>query len=196
MKDRFRVGIAGVCHVHVHNVAWIFKRHPLIDLVAAADTPPSVPEVGDAPYTRRWNMDYLIGQVGIPRRYEDYREMLEREKLDIVICNSDNAAHPDVVDACGSAGSFACIEKPMAGSLADARKMVVSAEAAGIGMAIHWYMPFAPMQLRAKQLIDEGAIGTILQMQMRAAHAGPLAPGAVHPGPNIATEPMSDEELG
>ena len=34
----YRVGIIGVCHVHVHNVANIFKSHPQVDLVAVADT--------------------------------------------------------------------------------------------------------------------------------------------------------------
>lgn len=195
MKERVRVGIIGICHVHVHNVALIYKRHPRVDLVAVADTVPLVAERSSQPYTRVWNLDYLTGKVGIPHRYDDYREMLAKESLDIVICNSENSAHVDVVEACCQHGVHVCVEKPMAGSLDDALRMVQLSESAGIRMLIHWYMPFSPMQMRAKQLIEKGEIGRVLQIQMRAAHAGPLAPGAVHPGPNIATAPMTDDEL-
>ena len=195
MAKKYRVGIVGVCHVHVHNVALIFKRHPQVELVACADTAPLVPELSKAPYTREWNRDYLVHQVGIPNAYEDYREMLEKEKLDIVVCNSENSKHPEVVEACGAAGVHICVEKPMAASLSDAMQMVRAAESSGIKALIHWYMPFSPLMLRAKALIDEGAIGQILQVTMRAAHAGPLAPGVKHPGPNIEAVPMTGPEL-
>ncbi len=191
----YRVGIIGVCHVHVHNVANIFKNHPQVELVAVADTLPCVPEIGKKPYTRAWNLDYLTNEVGIPNRYDDYGEMLEKESLDIVICNSENAAHPEVAAACGAAGVHICIEKPLAASLRDSWKVIRSVELYGIAGVCHWMMPYSPAIMRAKQLLEEGAIGRILEVKMRAAHKGPLAPGVVHPGPNIECEQMSGPEL-
>ena len=195
MHKKYRVGIVGVCHVHVHNVATLFQRHPRVKLVACADTTPPVKELSEAPYTRAWNRDYLVKRLGIPKAHDDYRQMLDREKLDIVICNSENSQHPEVVEACGAAGVHVCVEKPMAANLRDALQMVRAAEAHGITVLVHWYMPFAPLMLRAKALLDEGAIGQILQVAMRAAHAGPLAPGVKHPGPNIETVSMTAAEL-
>ena len=185
MKPKYRVGIAGVAHVHVHNVALLFQRHPRVELVACADTPPRVPELSRAPYTRAFNRDYLVKQVGIPRAYDDYRQMLDREKPDLVICNSENSLHPEIVEACGARGVHVCVEKPMAASLGDAQQMIRTAESAGITVLIHWYLPFSPFMLRAKALLEAGAIGRILEVKMRAAHAGPLAPGVKHPGPNV-----------
>ncbi len=195
MSKKYRVGIIGVCHVHVHNVAMIFKRHPRVELVACADTTPLVLELSKAPYTRAWNRDYLVNQVGIPNAYDDYRQMLEKEKLDIAVCNSENSKHPEVVEACGAAGVHVCVEKPMAASLRDAMQMVRAAEASGIKVLIHWYMPFSPLMRRAKALLDEGAIGQILEIKMRAGHAGPLASGVKHPGPNIEAVAMTGPEL-
>jgi predicted dehydrogenase len=195
MHKKYRVGIIGLCHVHVHNVANLFRRHPQVELVACADTPPRVPELSQAPYTRVWNRDYLVREVGIRRAYDDYRELLEKEKPDLVICNSENSQHAAVVAACGAAGAHVCVEKPMAPHLEDALKMVRTAEATGIRLLIHWYMPFSPLMARAKALLDEGAIGQILEIQMRAAHAGPLAPGVKHPGPNIETVAMTGPEM-
>lgn len=195
MQKKYRVGIAGLCHVHVHNVATLFKRHPQVDLVACGDTVPAVPELSRAPYTRAYNRDYLVHQVGITRAYDDYRQMLEHEQLDIVICNSENSKHPEIVEACGACGAHVCVEKPMAASLSDARQMIRAAESNGIVVLIHWYMPFSPFMLRAKALLEQGAIGRILEIKLRAAHAGPLAPGVKHPGPNVECLPMTGPEL-
>jgi predicted dehydrogenase len=195
MRKKYRVGIIGVCHVHVHNVATLFRRHPQVELLACADTIPRVPELSEAPYTRAWNRHYLVKGLGIPKAYDDYRQMLDREHLDIVICNSENSKHPEVVAACGAAGVHVCVEKPMAATLGEARQMVRAAESSGIKVLIHWYMPFSPLMRRAKALLDQGSIGRILEVKMRAAHAGPLAPGVRHPGPNIETAPMTGAEL-
>jgi len=195
MEKKYRVGIIGVGHVHVHNVANIFKKHPRIELVAVADTKPDVEERSQVAYTRNWNFEYLRDQVGIPNGYDDYLEMLDRENLDIVICNSENSRHPDIVRACARAGVHVCVEKPMAASLSDALEIVDAAEAGKIAVLIHWYMPFSPLMQRAHRLIEEGAVGRVLEVQMRVGHAGPLAPGVRHPGPEIETVAMPEDAL-
>lgn len=195
MDKKYRVGIIGICHVHVHNVAIIYKQHPQVELVAVTDTAPLVPELGEAPYSRNWNLDYLTKKVGIPNTYDDFHVMLEKEQLDIVICNSENSYHPEIVEACAAAGVNVCIEKPMAASLSDALRMKRVADSSDITVLIHWPMPFTPLMMRAKELIDQGAVGKVLEVKMRAAHAGPLAPGVKHPGPNIETVQMSGPEM-
>jgi len=195
MQKKYRVGIIGICHVHVHNVAIIYKNHPQVELVAIADTQPLVPELAEAPYSRDWNMEYLTKEVGIPNVYDDYRIMLEKEQMDIVICNSENSYHPEIVEACAESGVHVCIEKPMAASLSDALQMKRVADTSDITVLIHWPMPFVPLMMRAKELIDQGAIGQVLEVKMRAAHAGPLAPGVKHPGPNIETVQLTGPEM-
>jgi predicted dehydrogenase len=133
--------------------------------------------------------------MGIPKSYDDYEQMLAEQSLDIVICNSENSKHPEVVRACAAAGAHVCVEKPMASSLADAYAMVRAAESAKITALIHWYMPFCPCMRQAEKLIQEGAVGRILEVRTRVGHAGPLAPGARHPGPEIEAVPMPEEAL-
>ena len=81
MTKTYRVGIIGVCHVHVHNVALLFKSHLRVELVAVADTPLLVPELRDVPYSRNWNLKYLKDKVGIPASYDDYQELLSGGRL-------------------------------------------------------------------------------------------------------------------
>ena len=96
--------------MHVNNVAALFAQHAQVDMVACADTVPTVPELRDAPYTRGWNMKNALNAIGIPKAYEDYREMLAKEALDIAICTTENARHPEVVAACAQASP--CREIP------------------------------------------------------------------------------------
>ena len=181
--------------MHVHNVATLFQRHPQVELIACADTVPAMEERSTAPYTRTWNQNYLVQQVGIPKAYEDYRQMLAQEQLDLVICNSENSQHADVVEACAEAGAHVCVEKPMAASFADAKRMQRAADKFGIRLLIHWPMPFSPLIRKTKAMLDEGVVGRILEVKMRAAHAGPLAPGVKHPGPDIETTPQTGKEM-
>jgi predicted dehydrogenase len=192
----YRLGIVGFGHMHINNVAALYGDHPQVEWAACADTVPLRPELRVAPYTREWNKQHLIETLGIPRAYDDYREMLQKEKLDIVIITSENAQHPDAVEACAVAGVHVCVEKPMAMSLSDALRMARACRAAGTTMIVNWPLTWSPAARKAKELIDEGAIGRLLEVKWRAGHTGPLGPGAAHAGVSETAAPMSGPERG
>ncbi|MFQ6130505.1 MAG: Gfo/Idh/MocA family protein [Armatimonadota bacterium] len=194
MSKAYRVGIIGFAHMHINNVAGLFAEHPQVELVACADTVPDVPELREAPYTRAWNLQHALETIGFPKAYDDYHEMLEKEQFDIVICCSENAKHPEVVEACAAAGVNVCVEKPMARSLADALRMVRACRAAETTMVINWPMTWSPSARKAKALIDEGVIGRVLQVKARLGHTGPLGSGAAHAGVDETAAPMTDVE--
>ena len=123
MSKIFRIGVIGFAHMHINHLIERFAAHPQAELAACADTPALVPELRDAHYTRAWNLRHALDDLGIPKAYDDYQEMLEQENIDIVICCSENAQHPDVVEACAKRGVHVLIEKPMAASLQDGLRM-------------------------------------------------------------------------
>jgi predicted dehydrogenase len=196
MSKKYRIGIAGFAHMHINNVATLFSQHPQVEIVACADTIPDKPELREAPYTRAWNRKNLITTLNIPKSYDDYNEMLDKEKLDIVICCSENAKHPDIVEACAKAGSNVCVEKPMAMSFADAWRMVRACQASGITMVVNWPLTWSASARKAKEVLDADIIGRILQIKWRAGHTGPLGPGASHAGVDQSAAPMTDAEKG
>jgi len=194
VSDTYRVGIIGFAHMHINNVAGLFAQHPRVEMVACADTTPDVPELREAPYTRAWNLKYALEDIGVSRSYDDHGEMLAKEQLDIVICCSENSQHPEVVEACAAAGANVCVEKPMARSLADALRMARACDAAGTTMVVNWPMTWQPSARKAKSLIDDGAIGRVLQVKARLGHTGPLGSGAAHAGVDETAAPMTDAE--
>jgi len=182
--------------MHINHVAAIYGTHEQVEWVACADTVPLYPEKRVALYTRGWNLENVVTTQGIPSVYADYREMLEREELDIAIVTSENAQHPDVVEACAQAGVHVCVEKPMAQSLSDALRMWRACQAAGTHMVVNWPLTWAPAARTAKRLIDEGVIGRVLEVKWRSGHTGPLGLGAAHAGVDESAAPMSGPERG
>jgi predicted dehydrogenase len=194
MTKKYRVAIVGFGHMHINNVASLYAEHPQVQWAAAADTRPLCPERRVAPYTRQWNLDHLVEKLGLPKTYEDYREMLCQERPEIVIVSCENAQHPDVVEACAAVGAHVCVEKPMAASLADALRMKRACDAAGTTMIVNWPVTWLPAVRMAKRLIDEGAVGRVLEVKCRVGHTGPLGPSAAHAGVSETAAPMSGPE--
>jgi len=196
MSKKYRVGIIGFAHMHINNVAGLFAEHPQVEMAACADTVPDKPELREAPYTRAWNLKHALNDIGVPRAYDDYGEMLEKEQLDVVICCSENVKHPEVVEACAAAGVNVCVEKPMAMSLEHAVRMVRACRAALTTMIVNWPMTWSPSARKAKALIDEGVIGKVLEVKARLGHTGPLGSGAAHAGVSEAADAMTGVERG
>jgi predicted dehydrogenase len=196
MSKKYRVGIVGFAHMHINNVASLYAQHPQVELVACADTVPDRPELREAPYTRAWNLKNVLTNIGVPKAYDDYHEMLKKEQFDIIICCSENAKHPEVVEACAAAGANVCVEKPMAMSLSHALRMVRACQAAGTTMLINWPLTWSPSARKAKALIDEGLIGRVLEVKWRAGHTGPLGSGAAHAGVSETADAMTGAERG
>ncbi|HIE29343.1 TPA: Gfo/Idh/MocA family oxidoreductase [Candidatus Poribacteria bacterium] len=196
MSKKYRVGIIGFAHMHINNVAALYAQHPQVELVACADTVPDKPELREAPYTRAWNLNNALTNIGVPKAYDDYHEMLKKEQFDIIICCSENAKHPEVVEACAAAGTNVCVEKPMAMSLSHALRMARACQAAGTTLLVNWPLTWSPSARKAKALIDEGVIGRVLEIKWRAGHTGPLGPGAAHAGVSETADAMTGAERG
>lgn len=182
MSEIYRVGIIGFGHMHINHVSRVFDEHPQVQWVACADTEPAVPELRLAPYTREWNLKKAVRDLDIPRAYDDWREMLEKEAFDIIIVTSENTKHPAIVETCAEAGVHVSVEKPMAPSLSGALRMARAVRAAGTEMVINWPATWVPAYRKVKELIDAGAIGRVLEVKYRGGHTGPLGPGAAHAG--------------
>lgn len=101
----------------------------------------------------------------IPKVYTDYREMLEKEKLDAVTNVTPDAQHAEVALAVLAAGRHLLSEKPLAASLEDARKMAAAAQQAGvINMVNFSYRNSCGLQKAAEEA-RKGILGRILHVE-------------------------------
>lgn len=97
-----------------------------------------------------------------PRSYADYREMLERERPNLVVIGPRWVGeHLAMVTAAAEIGAHVFIEKPFAASLAEADRMLAATKRAGVKMAVAHQGRLHPATLHAARLVREGAIGRL-----------------------------------
>lgn len=91
----------------------------------------------------------------------DWRDVINRPDIDLIDITSANDQHAEMGIAAAECGKHVFCEKPLALTVADARRMVAAAEKAGIIHSVCHNYRKAPAIGLAKQMIDEGRIGQI-----------------------------------
>lgn len=96
------------------------------------------------------------------RTYPDWREMLERERPDIVSVATYAPQHADITVACAEQGVRAIYcEKPIATKLADAERMLAACRKSKSLLVINHNRRFNPMFRRLRDLVAAGDLGDL-----------------------------------
>ena len=117
---------------------------------------------------RAENAEAFREEQGFPnaRIFTDYKEMLREAKPDVVSICTWPHLHAPMVIACAEAGIRAVhCEKPMAPTFGEARRMHEAAVKAGMQLTFNHQRRFEEPYVTCKRLIDEGAVGQVIQMQ-------------------------------
>lgn len=137
-----------------HGLDLLFAGQPAIEVVAVAD-PDSA---GRAKALQR---------TGARRGYADYREMLDRERPQLVsVAPRWTDQHHAMVSAALAAGAHVYCEKPIARTLAEADELLLLAERAGRKMTVAHQSRLAPSTLHFKRRLDDGLIGELLEIRV------------------------------
>ncbi|MSS70948.1 MAG: Gfo/Idh/MocA family oxidoreductase [Candidatus Latescibacteria bacterium] len=92
--------------------------------------------------------------------YDDYRVMLRKEDLDLVIVATPDPFHRDPIVAAAQAGVPNLLtEKPMATTLADARRMRDAVDKAGAALYILFPNRFSPLDRAVRYAVRHGLLG-------------------------------------
>ncbi|MGA2639813.1 MAG: Gfo/Idh/MocA family oxidoreductase [Spirochaetia bacterium] len=142
------IGTGGMANTHAES----FTPMKGVRLAACCDIDP----LRARRFAARWN---------IPKWYADHREMLATEALDAVSVVTVDAAHARVSLAAIARGLAVLCEKPLATSLADAKKMRDAARAAGVVTHVNFSYRSAPCVQAAAALIRRGGIGRVLHVE-------------------------------
>ena len=175
--NKYRVGVIGFAHMHINSLLDCFSAMEKVEWVACADTKPATPSLSEEPATRTSNLERAQKLTGIPKVYDDYREMLDQEDFDIIIFTPENARHAEVAEAVAEKGIDMLTEKPMAHNLSGALRMVRAARQNQVELMINWPSTWSPAIRKTKELIEEGVIGDVWEIKYRNGSMGPLAYG-------------------
>ena len=110
--------------------------------------------------------DNFIETFGVAAGYADYRQMLERENLDIVsVCTWPSMHHEMVTAAANSDIKAIFAEKPMAPTWGECRALYQACQENDVVLTFCHQRRFGAAFITAKQLLDEGAIGELIRLE-------------------------------
>jgi predicted dehydrogenase len=145
--------LTGGRHPLPYSHASALAMIPNARVVAVCELVPAMAQQFLAEWSETW------GEMHV---YSDYREMLEREEIDILsVCTPDNKHATIVVDAADRGVPAIFCEKPLATTLADADRMIAAVERNGTVFSVDHTRRWDPYFHRVKEIIDAGMIGTV-----------------------------------
>jgi predicted dehydrogenase len=107
----------------------------------------------------------IADQYGIPHsaiyNYENFEAIGHNPEVDAVYVALPNSMHAEYTIRAAKAGKHVLCEKPMSTSVADAEAMIAACQAARVQLMIAYRCHYEPTNLRAVQLIRQGALGQV-----------------------------------
>lgn len=104
---------------------------------------------------------------GIPQAFASYEALLASDAIDAIYNPLPNTMHAEWTIAAARHGKHVFCEKPLAMSPTEAQEMIDACEKAGVLLVEAFVFLYHPQTRKLRQLLDEGAIGNLLQLQAR-----------------------------
>lgn len=188
---RIRVGLVGagfVADIHVNA----YRRVVGVPV-----------EVAGVVTRTRANAERFAHQYGIPRVYDDYRQMLDDDEIDIVDICAPNIAHKELCVDAAEAGKHIICEKPLTGAFGEgfkganqvvgrlprmdmyreamknANEILAAAKRNNVKICYAEDFVYAPPVVKAKRLLKQSG-GAILEIRSEESHSGSHASYARH----------------
>jgi len=154
---KYRVGIIGATGRgdYGHAVDMPFTKLPNVQIVALADANPK-------------GLSQAKERLKPQNSYADYREMLSKESLDLVaICPRWIDQHFEMLMACAKANCHVYMEKPFCRTMIECDQVRKEFEDRKLKLAIAHTAQYSPVLDVAMELINDGAIGQVLELRGR-----------------------------
>ena len=154
-KRKLNVALIGYDFMgRVHSNAWRQVAHFFKDV-------PFEPVLKVVVGRTEANVAEARDRLGFEQYATRWQDVMARSDIDVVDICTPGDAHADIAVAAAAARKAILCEKPLANTLAEAERMLAAVQKAGvIHMLCHNYRR-CPAVTLAKQIIDQGQIGTI-----------------------------------
>lgn len=119
----------------------------------------------------------FAAEFGGARAYASVHELVAADDVDVVYIATPHAQHPVVLRAAIEAGKAVLCEKSFTTSLADTIELTALAQARGVFCMEAMWTRFTPLIVKARALVDAGAIGEVRSVSAELGFPGPADPG-------------------
>ncbi|MBP1541854.1 MAG: Gfo/Idh/MocA family oxidoreductase [Prevotella sp.] len=105
----------------------------------------------------------------IPRWYTDAQELIDDPEVNAVYIATPPSSHATFAIMAMRAGKPVYVEKPLAASYEDCARVNRVSEETGVPCFVAYYRRYLPYFQKVKDIVDSGAIGQTLDVQIRFA---------------------------
>ncbi len=107
-----------------------------------------------------------------PKRYRDFRELLEKERPEIAIVATPDHWHPLQTIAAVKAGAHVYVEKPVGHTIREGRAMVKAAREAGRVVQVGTHRRVSPHNVSGREFLRSGKAGKIGMVRAFVLYGG------------------------
>ncbi len=158
------VGVVG-CGAWGRSHARVFREIPFTSLVWVSDLDRSRAKEVAGLYNSGWTTNL--------------EEVLRDPGVELVSVCTPTVTHGEVALRALEAGKHVLVEKPMAHTLEEARRLVEAAEAQGLKLSVGFVERFNPAVVKALEFVEEGKVGDVILAHTRRVSRSPGRVGDV-----------------
>ncbi len=156
-----RVVVAGLNHDHVHGVLSQYNKG-LVNIAGIAETDKQLQQK----YSKLYHLpDSLF--------FDDLKKLVISKKPDAVLGYNPVAKHLDIVEICAPLGIAVMVEKPLAATLQQAKRMELLANKFHIKVLTNFETTWYPSYQDIYNTVGTGSMGPIKKMVVHDGHQGP-----------------------
>ncbi|HEV1288344.1 MAG TPA: Gfo/Idh/MocA family oxidoreductase [Bryobacteraceae bacterium] len=145
---KIRWGVLGVAKIATTKVIPAMQRASNVEVAAIASRDLSKARAA-------------AEQLGIPRAYGSYEELLKDASIDAIYNPLPNHLHVPWSIRAAEAGKHVLCEKPIGLSVAETRELIAARDKAGVKIGEAFMARTHPQWLRAAEIVREGRIGEL-----------------------------------
>ncbi len=160
-SERLKVAVAGLNHDHVFLLLNLYKDKQ-VDIIGIAESN----EILSSKIRTQYNLPKTIF-------YPDLPSLLKHVKPDAVLAYNPTNEHIHVAEACLPLKIPVMVEKPVATTLSDAKRIATLSKQFETPFLVNYETTWYKSNQQLKQLVDNDEIGKITRILVKDGHEGP-----------------------
>ncbi|KMT22613.1 Gfo/Idh/MocA family protein [Clostridium cylindrosporum] len=154
--SKLKFAIIGCGRISYKHVEAIVNNYEEAELVAVCDVVPEKAEEKKSQYINE------IGKDANVSVYVDYKEILDKENIDVAAIATESGYHKDIAINCMKKGVHVIVEKPMALSVDDADEMIKCARENNVKLCVSHQNRFNKPIQDLRRAIEENRFGRVI----------------------------------
>jgi predicted dehydrogenase len=160
-QQQIRVVVAGLNHDHIHGILSQYNKGK-VDIVGIAEPDKNLQEK----YSKLYHIPDSLFE-------SDLKKLVIQKKPDAVLGYNAVGKHVDIVEVCAPLGISVMVEKPLAATLEQAKRMEFLANKYHIKLLTNYETTWYASYRDVYNMVNKDSIGIIKKMVAHDGHQGP-----------------------